>query len=289
MDEATDVALVGEVGPGVVPTPFVPYQPLLQLLAEAGNPVEAELLDQAQDLLGIAIAYVGAAGQNETALARYSDEFPWACAHQVDPEVQGNPPHEAEVVARYWDVTWDRLQGGEGWAQPVIATYPGDAAPDPETPAHGFPAEGHPLVATDVRSRLQVVFAKGLDREGVTPERFVVRDPAGVEVPVAVNLFYGTASHVVNVTPLADWAPDTAYTVTVTPGVRTFDGLELAWPVSFAFTTAPRPVEAPATDDAVNPLAEPGCGCASTTAPGPDLLAFLGAVGSALLGRRRRH
>jgi hypothetical protein len=37
MDEATDVALVGDVGPGVVPPRFVPYQPLLQLLAESGG------------------------------------------------------------------------------------------------------------------------------------------------------------------------------------------------------------------------------------------------------------
>jgi hypothetical protein len=51
MDEATDVAFVGVVEPGVVPESFIPYEPLLSLFEAHGEPVDAETLDRAQGFL----------------------------------------------------------------------------------------------------------------------------------------------------------------------------------------------------------------------------------------------
>ncbi len=287
MDEATDVAFVAATEPGVVPEPFVPYQPLLELLGRVGEPVDVETLDNAQDLLGLAIWYVGAAGTNPDAVTRYTEQFPWACTHQVDPEVAGNPPDEADSVARYWQVTWARLQGADGWTPAVMDTYPGGTlGADALDVAHGYPAEGHVREAADVRSRLQVTFARGLDPASVTAERFRVEDAAGLEVPVTVNLFYGRASHVVNLAPLTDWGDDEAYTVTVGQGITTFDGVVMDTPYTFSFTTARAPAEDVPQDGLATAGDDGGCGC---TGVGGREARAVGWLAVALLAARRRR
>jgi hypothetical protein len=265
MDEATDVAMAAAVGPGVVPDPWIPLDPLLSVFEDVGAPVGEAELGRAQDLLGVAITAVGGLADSDVILATYEASFPWACAHQIDPEVVGNPPHEAAVVARYWEVAWDRLSGGDGWERPVIATYPEDGG-------YGAPAAGLVRDADDTESRLQVVFARGLDEATVGDASFDVRDASGAPVAVSARLFYGRASHVVTLAPVEDWAADAEYSVTVLPGIRTFDGLEMDAPVSFSFHTGA--AAPPSADDPV--------GCAS--APGPGWLAVAAAAAAA---RRR--
>ena len=287
MDEATDVAFVAATAPGFVPEPFVPYQPLLELLGRAGEPVDVDTLDDAQNLLGLAIWYVGAAGTNPDAVMRYTEQFPWACTHQVDAEVAGNPTDEADTVGRYWQVTWARLQGADGWSPAVMDTYPGGSSgADALDMAYGYPAEGHVREAADVRSRLQVMFARGLDPASVTAERFRVEDAAGIEVPVTVNLFYGRASHVVNLAPLTDWGTDEVYTVTVGPGITTFDGIVMDAPYTFRFTTAPAPAEDGPQNGLATAADQAGCGCTGVGGGEAGTLALL--AGTLLAARLRR-
>ncbi len=290
MDEATDVGMVAEVGPAVVPPPFVPYDPLLGLLADAGNPVDAGTLDDAQGLLGLAIWYVGAAGVNPEAVARYEAQFPWACTHQVDPATAGNPPHEAQIVAAYWELTWARLTAAQDdTPQAVLATYP-----DRESGGYSRAPAGHAFPLDDVRARVQVVFARGLDPDTVTTSSVQVRrHDDGSEVPVGVNVFYGRASHVVNIAPVAPWDVATAYDVTLDATIRSWDGVEMAAADRFTFTTAPRPAEEAAADTGA--LAE-ASGCACAHGPTGDGGAsgragvWAGALGllGALRARRRR-
>lgn len=249
MDEATDVAMAAETGPGVVPEPWWPTD-LLALFAAQGHTVPEGTVDQGQALLGLAIAYVGASSERAETVEDYAAEFPWACAHQVDPDVPGNPPREAALVARYWEVVWDRLHGGDGWGEPVLGLVAGE------------PWE-HPRDATSVEARVGVVFARGLDPATVTSETITIADAEGVDHPVTVDVFYGHASHVVNVTPVEDWAPDADYTLTVHPGVATFDGAVVAAPITLAFSTKAAPVEeaAPAAEEEA-----PACGCGGGSA-----------------------
>ncbi len=284
MDEATDVAMVADVGPGVVPTPFVPYDPLLDLLAEAGNPVEAGTLDDAQGLLGVAIWYVGAAGQNPEAVARYEAQFPWACTHQVDPFTAGNPPHEAEIVADYWAHTWERLTGDQdALPQAVVSTYP-----DRTTGGYSRESAGHAFPLDDVRGRVQVVFARGLDPDTVTTASVHVRRADdGSEVPVGVNVFYGRASHVVNLSPVDAWEPDTIYEVTLDATIRSWDGVAMASADAFAFTTEGRPVGYDAVLDGPTLLAEETRPCGCSGGDGGLAGAFV-SLGAFALRRGRR-
>lgn len=244
MDEATDVAMAAVTGPGVVPEAWWP-DALLPLFSAQGHVVASGTVDQGQALLGLAIAYVGASAERAETVEDYAAEFPWACAHQIDPDVPGNPPREAEVVARYWEVVWDRLHGGDGWGEPVLGLVAGEPWEQPRD-------------ATSVEARVGVVFARGLDPATVTSETITVADSAGLDHPVTVNVFYGHASHVVNVTPLDDWAADTDYLLTVWPGVATFDGATVAAPITLTFSTKP----AELVDETPEVRTEaPACGC----------------------------
>jgi uncharacterized protein (TIGR03382 family) len=244
MDEATDVAFAHAVSPGMVPQTFLPLDPLLGLFAEHGEPVDAATVEQGQRLLGLAIQYVGLAGQNADGVQRYEAQFPWACAHQDDPTVAGTPQHEAEAVAAYWQVTWGRLVGDDDPEPALMFAYP-----SLDTGLGRDPA-GMVLAADDVRSRVQLIFSRGLDPASVTPDRIrVLRD--GVPVPLELNVFYGRASHVVNVQPVHDWEVAT-YEMAIEPGISTFDGRTASGGSGFSWFTGPWPTVGE----------EPrGCGC----------------------------
>ena len=245
MDEATDVAMAAETGPGTVPEKWWPEE-LLTIFSDRGHAVDFATVDQGQDLLALAIAYVGASSEYDETVAEYTAEFPWACTHQVDPDVIGNPPDEARFVAAYWQVTWDRLHGASGWDAPLLATVP---------------ADGYQVVrdATSPDARLALVLARGLDT--ASAEAAVsVATADGTPVPVTVDLFYGTSSHVLNVAPVEDWAADTDFVVTIAAGVTTWDGAyTLESPITTTFTTR-APVE-----DVPDPDPAP-CGCGNGSA-----------------------
>jgi len=275
MDEATDVAYAAIQGKGTVPEKWWPAE-MLGFFAVNGHTVDYDTVDQGQSLLGLAIGYVGAASEIDATVERYTAEFPWACTHQVDPEVVGNPPHEAQIIAAYWQVAWDRLHGRDGWDAPVIGAVPADG---------GYaPVRDH----TNVDARLALVFAKGLSRATAEVEGAItVASAEGVAVPVSVNVFYGEASHVVNIAPQEDWAPDTDYVVTVHPGVTTYDGLSVTDPITRAFTTRAPPPADTASDD-TGDAADGGGDCGCGHGPGAAGLAAALAAMATLARRRAR-
>lgn len=276
MDEATDVAYAAIQGPGTVPPKWWPEE-LLPLFEVNGHTVSADDVDQGQSFLGLAIAYVGASSEIEETVERYTAEFPWACTHQVDPAVVGTPAHEAEFVAAYWQAIWDRLHGGDGWSSPVIGAQP---------EAGGWQRV---LDHTNVDARLAVVFARALDPSTVEVEGAItVASTDGVPVPVTLDVYYGWASHVVNIAPLEDWAADTDYVITVHPGIHTYDSAGIVeTAITIPFTTRePPPVDTGDTAPSTSATDEDegGCGCATGGDAGATVLLWF--VG--LLAARRR-
>lgn len=265
MDEATDVAYAAAVGGLAAPLQWIPYDPLLALFeSEGGHLVEEDTLDAGQLGLQIAIAFVAAAASQPELVAGYEAEYPWATAHLLD-DIAGAPPCEGEIVAAYWQALWNRLHDAP--TSPVLATFPD----------HG--AYGHPVAYDSVESRVSIVFARGLEQVSLGPEDFTVVDSAGESHAFDVNLFYREASHVVHLIPVADWPADEDVTVTIAPGIRTFDGETLEG-ASFAFSTRPPP-EDPV---AAAPSTPSGCGCDVSAGVAPPWLALL-MIG--ILRRRR--
>lgn len=271
-DEATDVALAAATGGEPVPPLWVP-EILPEVFARYGYTVTQATLEDGQSLAGVAVAYVGLAGQNPDAVAAYAVDWPWATSHLFDPTVTGNPPQEAVAVAWYWQTLWARLQGEDDFDPPVIGTFPADGA------------TGHPTAAASIESRVGLVFSRGLIPDSVPTGVITVVDGAGHTYAPETQVYYGTSSHLVLLKPYEDWATDEDFTVTVAPFVTTIAGQTMSEPWSFQFSTrTPPPVDTGSLADSGAP-AEGGCGCATG---GGDAALGMALGGLLLAGTRRR-
>ena len=266
MDEATDVALASQLGAGEVPDVWFP-EVFPQLYAEQGHEVDAETLEQGTGLAGLAIRAVGVMAENPDAVAGYDAKFPWANAHIADAGTRCSPLCEAKLVAAYWQVIGDRLEGGDGLGSPVIATVPGDGE------------QAQPLEAGSPESTVAVVFARGLNSESVTPNVITVADMAGADVLVDLGVFYGSGSHVVLIAPQQGWEPESDYVVTIHPGIMTYDGPTLTEETTFGFSTR------------TTPEGDLGCACGTADLPasrrGTGMACALSIAATIALGRRR--
>lgn len=268
MDESTDVvygALAGGLEP---PEPWFPGELFVQLYqAEAGHTVSVDTMTEGQQLLGLAIRWIAAASQQEALVADHTARFPWAAEHLDDGDTPGSPPCEGAVVAQYWQAVWARMQGAEGFGPVEVLG---------SVPAEG--QQGWPLGVDSPDGLLHVVFSRGLDPGALDPAAVRVVDGQGDDVPVSLRVFYGWSSHVLNIAPDGGWAEDTDYTVTIAPGVSSFDGHQTTAAWTLRFSTRPPP--APQT-----PTAELPVGCSSAPALG-SLVGPL--VLAAAMGWRRR-
>lgn len=240
-DTATDVMLVADTGQDLEFEPWVPADVIAQVFADdLGYTIDAGALITAQDLLHrVVLSYPRETGLgNPERVAEYRAQYPWASEYLMDPYVQGSPPCEAVAVAAYWQSVWFQLHDEPG-PDLVVATVPGDGG------------AGHPTDSTLVESQLIVVFGEGMDTATVNTDTVKVTGPGGAEHDVRVRFHYGEQTNALRIEPMADWAADTEYTVTLLPGIESMAGTALAEPYAFSFTTAAR------GDDAVLPCTDP--------------------------------
>lgn len=225
VDTSTDIAMTAAVGPMPIVDDVVPYDDLVSTFANYGQPVDRSTIELGQLSLRIAVQYVGNVGQSAEA-EEYKAQYPWANGHLTDPTKPGNAGCMSEAVAAYWLTLWDRLhERYDPDATPVIYTWP-----RPEE-------ANHPHAASDIESQIGAVFARAVDTDTLGEGRIVVTDEEGAEHPVTWRMYYGDNTNVLNLWPTTDWADDMDYTVTVQPGVTSFDGEALGEPASFGFTT----------------------------------------------------
>ncbi len=269
MDGSTDVAFAAEAGPLEAPELWVPDENMAGLmLDQAGHEVDAGTIRDGQALVAFSIYYVSEASQDPDEVALHHEAYPWACAHQMDEDVPGNPPATVPVVAAYWDRLWLRLHGEDPLAEPLLAAFPdgtsGVLQADPTSP----------------EAMVSFVVARGLNTDTVGPGAITVVDDSGDEVPVDVDFCYG--SHVVNLRPVEGWTEGGSHTVTVGPGVHTWDGLEYE-PFEFTFSGGDD-----GGDDDDSADAPESCACSAATAHPPLGVAPLGLSVVLLAVRRRR-
>lgn len=268
-DLASDVVFSSRTGAPEIPEAWVPADPLVSLFETAGVPVDADTLEEAQGLLQVAVWWVGEAGQNPEAVAEHQEAFPWGTGNLLEETAAGAPPDDALAVARYWQEIWDRFQGADTPATPVIATFPADGA------------LGHPR--TGAAARVGLVFARGLEPDTAGAGAFQVEDGGGTAIPVSAWVYYGRSSHVVLLAPPeTGWPADADLTVTALPGITAIDGTVLEAPWSFGFST--RVPEGDSGADTGDTPPEGGCGCA---AAGGGSWGWLGLLALGIRRRRR--
>jgi len=242
-DQDTDVMWAATTGPGMVPRAWIPAAPMLELFQSiVGVGIDEPSMTQQVGFVGVGIAGVNLLADDPAQVAAAEADYPWAAVHDDDPAVPGNPPHEAEIVRRYWRSNWALLHG-DTLPRPVLWTHPADGS------------AGHDITAVSIESWISVVFARALSAAALDVGQFHVVDSSGGEVPLQLQLFYGDGSHVVHLRPMIDLLPDEVYVVTVDPDVTTIHGESLpGW--SFTFSTGDRAVP-PLNDDGVWDVPDP--------------------------------
>ena len=202
-----------------------------QLMLEGvGHKVSASTIRTGQAMVRLVPVWVAEVIQQPEFLDPYLAQFPWACSHQIDPLVWGNPPDEAEVVARYWQEVWGRLAGKELPVGAVLATFPPDGTIGWETDSER------------VTSRVTTVAAWSLQPEVVAEMDLTIQAEDGSQAALSNWVFY---SHVIHAEPTADLADTTLYTVSIPADLPFYSGAITApattEPHEFGFTTGPVP------------------------------------------------
>jgi len=232
-DGSTDACFAATQGPLEKPVAWVPADVLAPLYETQGHIVSAQTLKQGHNLVFFAIVHANVEGANPEIIADYMAKCPWACGHQNDPASPGSPVTNGPAIAAYWQGLWARLNGDEGFGQPLLDTY-----------MTGGTSWEVPRDASSPDSWVSFAMPRGLEPSTVTPATVVVtRDADGSVHPVTVNVYYGESSHLVNVKPQEDWAEDSSYTVTVSPPIASWDGAVMEAPRSFTFSTLPAPAQ----------------------------------------------
>lgn len=226
VDFATDVVTTSRVGAQEVVEDRVPYDTLVDVFRDFGQPTDRQVLVTGQGSLRVAVLYIGGLGQQPDQAATYAAQFPWTSEYLLDADVACGPACIQPAVAAYWLTLWDRLQGTFHLSDtPTIASWPSD----------GGRLESRAARSAD--ATVSVAFARGLDQATVTPERVVVRDQHEDIVPTEARVYYGDKSNVLNVWPLADWPEDSTFTLTLSEGIASFDGDVMTTPWTTSFTT----------------------------------------------------
>jgi hypothetical protein len=125
------------------------------------------------------------------------------------------------------------LRGVASVDSPVINAV--EVIPVPPTVTSFTPASGATGVARS--TTVTATFSRAMDAASLNTSSFTLKGPGGVAVPATVS--YNTTTKVVTLTPSSALAANTTYTARLEPTVRGADGMTLASPVTWSFTTGP--------------------------------------------------
>ena len=256
LDGATDSCFAATQGPMELPDPWVPAEDLAPLYDGLGHHVEADVIALGSALVPVAIAHANDEASNPDTIAQLAAFYPWACQHQDDPLVPGSPVTHGPVIAAYWQVVWDRLQGRGGFEWPLPGTFFSNGSPWDYPADHDSP-----------ESWVSFAMPRGLARDTVSAKTVKVTRDDGQVHPTRLQVYYGDDSHLVNVKPNEDWTAGTTFTVTISPPIESWDGVTLESARTFTFSTLPAPAEpVPEAAEEAEPLPEE----AGTPEPVPE-------------------
>jgi hypothetical protein len=205
----------------VVPPYRLPVKDLVEVYRGLGMEVRRRDLRS-----GRFYHWVGAAGLRSIAVfpyATWSRKMSFTRDHIVTHP--GGINHTAEVIARYLEIMWRRLQGAGRMEEPVLETWPRAGA------------DGHEWDSGSLYSRVAVYFTTGMDKASITEDSLYLTGPDGKRAPVSYRIKH-EGDNFAALIPERDLAPGATYTVFITTGVRDMKGTPLPGPYSWSFTTA---------------------------------------------------
>jgi len=255
IDTASDVIAVADTGESLDIVPKIPYDALVAVYKDPiGYEVTASVLRQGQDLLDrLVINYGRVTGTSDPdRLAGYRVRYPWANEHLLDTTTACGPHCEADIIAAYWQVIWDRLFDESEAQNDLVATHPRDGA------------AGHPVDHTQIDAEVVLVLGFGVVRDSLAGKVTAV-DDTGHSYDLAVTT-WRSESNVVRIAPREDWGADRDITVTVAAGVQLIGREPLAAPYVLHFSTRAGDPGLPVSDPTPH-VGEPAAGIAQPPAP----------------------
>lgn len=138
---------------------------------------------------------------------------------------------------------------GNALAQKYMWSFTTGAAPDTTAPTVTFTAPALGETGVAINRKIAATFSKTMDPLTITNTTFTVTGPNSTPVPGTVTYFGLVATF----TPTSNLAISTAYTATVTTGVKDLAGNALAANYAWSFTTGAAPDTTPPTITQVNP------------------------------------
>lgn len=260
LDESEEYWLVMEHEPGISPLViWAPYEDLPDVFAaerEGHRPEVATIeggLGRIRGVLNLVQM------QARRSYARTWSDSPWAATNYYVEETPGSLPFIARIIARYWQVLYERLSGTDSLERSVIGRFPEEGA------------DNHEVDPRRPESRVMIVFGHGIDAMTLTRDNVLLATEAGAVVAANPRFIYGAPfANAVLVDPEETLAYDTTYRVTIGTGVQDLEGRALPAPVVTTFRTrcaADRLGDCPALPE---PWTEPSGPPAGDAGPRPD-------------------
>jgi MYXO-CTERM domain-containing protein len=260
LDEDEEYWLVVEHEPGIAPLViWAPYDDLPDVFAaeREGHRPETTTIEFGLRRIGGVLDLLQASAR--APYARTWSESPWAASSYYVESTPGSLPFIAPIIARYWQVLWERLHGTDSLERSVIGRFPDDGA------------DNHEVDPRRPEARVMIVFGHGLDAMTLTRDNVVLETMDGVAVSANPRFVYGAPfANAVLVDPEETLAYDTTYRVTIGTRVQDIEGRALPTPVVSTFRTrcaADRLGDCPALPD---PWTEPSGPPAGDAGPRAD-------------------
>jgi len=136
----------------------------------------------------------------------------------------GGVDYSAELLARFWDALWFRLNGKDELVQPIAGVFPQDGST-------GLPRN----------AEIYVMFAKPMSRASVNVSNFVLQDAAGNFVKGRVKNHGEKFDRLVIFSSFAPWSflkPGETYNASLSSGITDLTGKPLPAEFNWSFTVA---------------------------------------------------
>ncbi len=203
LDTGADIILITKYGRWLdVPHYHVPARDLVHVYEAMGLEVS-----RAELRAGSRMHKAGHVGERLIAPflhRKYAREIPWTADNVVTHA--GGIKYHGPLVARYWENLWSLLNEDNDRFELLLGTFPDEGG--------SIPADAY----------VSVFFNRGINRDTITTETFILKDSAGKIIPGSIRFEGG---NVASYLPDPVLRPGATYTYVLTTGIKDITGAPL--------------------------------------------------------------